>query len=82
MLHPFIPQGLTNLSSILNYYKSKKPRFEIKPDAKEKFRWHIYMSSDIVASSSQGYATRELCLDNVKSIGRHIAELEKEGKLI
>jgi len=71
--------------SMLAYYSAKKPRFEIYPDAKEpvnKFRWRIYRSSDIVAASTQGYASRALCLENVKAVGRHIAELEKEGKLV
>ena len=66
-------------------YASKKPRIDIYTDAKEpinKFRWRIYMSSDIVAASSQGYANRTLCIENIKAVGRHIAELEKEGKLI
>ncbi len=72
-------------SSLLDFYAIKKPRFEIYTDAKEpvnKFRWRIYMSSDIVAASTQGYATRALCLENAKAVGRHIAELEKEGKLV
>ena len=66
-------------------YESKKPQFEIFNDSKQpvhKFRWHIWMSSDIVAASSQGYTRRELCLQNAKSVMNHLLELNKEGKLI
>lgn len=80
--------GLAGGLSLVNAYlrsQEKKPRFEIYTDSKEpvnKFRWHIEMSSDIVAASSQGYATRQLCLENVKSILKHLLELDKENKLI
>ncbi len=61
------------------------PRFQIFTDSKEpvnKYRWHIWMSSDIVAASSQGYASRQLCLQNAKSVMYHLLELKKDGKLI
>jgi uncharacterized protein YegP (UPF0339 family) len=65
-------------------YKNKKPQLEIYEDNKEptkKWRWKITMSSDIVAASTQGYSTRAECVENIKKIGNHIIELEKEGKL-
>lgn len=77
-------QELYSLMNSLNFYSSKKPRFEIYPDEKEpsKFRWRLWMSSDIVGASTQGYATRTLCLENAKAVCRHFIELEKDGKLV
>jgi uncharacterized protein YegP (UPF0339 family) len=76
--------GNTAVAAALAAY-AKKPRFEIYEDTKEpknKFRWHIKMSSDIVAASSQGYATRSGCLENAKSVLSHLQELSKDGKLV
>ena len=73
------------LSGFKNPYLSKKPKFEIFQDEKEpinKYRWRIFMSSDEVAASSQGYVTRQLALQNAKSVMNHFIELDKEGKLI
>lgn len=69
-----------------NPYLNKQPRLEIYPSTsssgKTEFRWRIYMSSDIVAASSEGYATRALCIDNLKKIANHIVQLDKDGKLV
>lgn len=83
MANPFLPEGMAR-GIFAAAYLNKVPRFEIYPDEKEpsKYRWRIWMSSDIVGASTQGYSTRALCLDNVKKLGLHIAELEKTGKLI
>lgn len=81
MSNPFFPGN----KSPWDMYLAKKPRFEIYEDNKEplkKYRWRIWMSSDIVGASSQGYSTRALCLENVKKLSNHIIELEREGKLI
>jgi len=53
------------------YFNSinRKPRIEIYEDSKEpknKWRWRIWMSSDIIGASSQGYSTRALCLIRMK----------------
>lgn len=82
MNNPFKPTGIEGL---LGAYLKKVPQFEIYEDNKDpkaKFRWRITMSSDIVAASSQGYATRALALENVKKVRDHINELEKLGKLV
>ena len=69
-----------------NLYLNKQPRLVIEPSTnktgKTEFWWRIYMSSDIVAASSEGYSTRALCLDNLKKIANHIVELDKTGKLV
>ncbi|MEP7238114.1 MAG: hypothetical protein ABI685_09625 [Ferruginibacter sp.] len=83
MSNPFMPGKGSLLEAYFN--ASHKPRFEIYEDAKEpinKWRWRIWMSSDIVGASTQGYSTRTLCLTNVKSLGNHIKELESTGKLV
>jgi uncharacterized protein YegP (UPF0339 family) len=72
--------GLQSIAALM-----KHPKLEIYEDAKEpknKWRWRITMSSDIVAASTQGYATRQLCIDNLKSIKNLIAQLEQTGKLV
>jgi uncharacterized protein YegP (UPF0339 family) len=66
-------------------YANKTPHFEVYADDKapiNKFRWHIKMSSDIVASSSQGYATRELSLQNAKQVLSHLIYLNENNKLV
>lgn len=65
-----------------NPYLNKQPKLDIYEDVNKKWRWRIYMSSDIVASSSEGYSTRTLCIDNLKKIANHIVELERTGKLV
>ncbi len=65
-----------------NPYQNKEPRLEFYLDTNQKHRWRIYMSSDIVAASTQGYATKQLCIDNLKKIANHIIQLDKSGKLI
>ncbi len=77
---PFRPIG--GLSGGLADYFKKQPRLDIYTGNDKKIWWRIYMSSDIVAASSQGYATRALCIDNLKRIANHIVELDKSGKLI
>ena len=79
--HPF-GQGI---GLLVEAYAKRIPRLDIYEDSKEpvnKFRWRIWMSSDIVAASSQGYATRALCIANLKSLRSHIDKLEELGKLI
>lgn len=64
---------------------SKKPILNIYEDHKEpthKWRWDIKVSADIIAASTQGYASRQHCVANLKKLGGYIAELEKEGKII
>lgn len=63
-------------------YGSKEPRIDFYKDANGKHRWRMYMSSDEVAASSQGYATKELCIDNVKKVGKNIVELERLGRIV
>jgi uncharacterized protein YegP (UPF0339 family) len=69
-----------------NPYLNKQPRLDIYPSTnksgKTEFWWRIYMSSDIVAASSEGYSSRDLCIDNLKKIANHIKELERTGKLV
>lgn len=67
------------------FMQMKQPQLKIYEDSKEptkKWRWHITMSSDIVAASTQGYATKQGCIDNLKSIKNLIAQLEQAGKLV
>lgn len=62
----------------------REPRLEIYEDhklPKNKWRWRIFMSSDEVAASTQGYATENLCKENLKSVGKYIASLEQSDKI-
>lgn len=81
MSNPLFPNG----NGLLGALMSRKPRIEIYQDAKEpinKWRWKIWMSSDIIGASSQGYSSKASCIENVKNLGKYISELEKGGKLI
>lgn len=75
-----------NTEGLLGAYFFKQPRLDIyeenSNDNTKKWRWRIWMSSDIVAASSQGYATRKSCVDNIRKIAGHIIELDRIGKLI
>ena len=77
--------GTSGFGNLLGAYQNKEPRLDLYEDNKEpkgKFRWRIWMSSDIVAASTQGYATKELRTENLKKIANHILELERTGKLV
>ena len=65
-----------------NPYLFKVPRLNIYEDANKKWRWQVFMSSDEVGASTQGYANKSECIDNLKKIANHILELERTGKLV
>ena len=75
------PSGMGSLFGG-NPYLNKQPRLNIYQDANKKWRWQIFMSSDEVAASTQGYAAKSECIDNLKKIANHIIELERTGKLV
>ena len=84
MNNPFFPEGSSGglLGAALRL--KREPRLIIEEDhklPKHKWRWHIFMSSDEVAASTQGYATKELCKENLKNIGKYIISLEQSGKI-
>lgn len=55
--------------------------YEYQKEPTHKWRWHLKVSADIIAASSQGYASRQHCIENLKKLGGYIAELDKEGKI-
>ena len=78
MGNPLFPGGSGSLAS----YILKQPKLDIYEDAEKKWRWRIWMSSDIVAASTQGYSTRVSCLENIKKVASHIIQLDKTGKIV
>ncbi len=71
--------GLVPLNPSL--YNAKKPKVEFYQDSAQKWRWHLYFSSDIVDSSSQGYATKELAKENLLKIELHIKYLRENNMI-
>lgn len=69
-------------NSLLSAYFNKQPRLDIYQDANKKWRWRIFMSSDEVGASTQGYVNKSECIDNLKKIASHVSELERTGKLV
>lgn len=76
------------LGAMGGLYQFHAPRLVIdekmnnsKNPPKKEYWWRIWMSSDIVAASSEGYESREKCLDNLKKIEQHIKYL-RENNLI
>lgn len=67
-------------------FKNKKPRVEFYEDiktsnSKQRYRWRLYFSSDIVAASSEGYSSKAEALENFIKIEQHIKYL-RENNLI
>lgn len=60
----------------------RKPKLNIYQDANKKWRWQVHASSDEIAASTQGYANRTDCVDNLRKLSAYILELEREGKII
>ena len=61
------------------------PRLEVyedkaKPPGKQ-WWWRIWISSNIIAASSEGYKNRVDCLDNIKNVEQRIKYL-RENNLI
>ena len=77
--------GLTDLSGAMFGAVSRKllktPKLEIYEDHKGEWRWKISMSSDEVAASTEGYSSKQVCIDNLKKLPSYIATLEKQGLL-
>lgn len=85
MANPYLPGIAKGINLLAEAHAAKQPRFDIYEDVKEpthKWRWRIWMSSDIVAASSQGYKTKSEALENVKKVRDHITTLEQQGKLV
>ena len=74
-------QPLHNLFKAIN-----DPQFEIYQDVtanpKQRFRWRIKVSGNIVRASTEGYETRSGALENVKKLEDHIRKLREYGKLV
>jgi len=74
--------------SSLSAYSVKKPRVQFyeNPNAvpSQKWRWRLFMSSDEVAASSEGYSTKQLAIDNFKKIEQHIKYIRESlpGQLL
>ncbi|RYG08473.1 MAG: hypothetical protein EOO07_25575 [Chitinophagaceae bacterium] len=66
-------------------YDNKQPRVEFFQDKKlppnKEWRWQIWFSSDIVAASSEGYATLAAAKENLLNIENHIRWLRENGKI-
>ena len=45
-------------------------RFEVKQGKDQKWYWHLWSSSDIVADGGQGYATKEKAVQGIKTVQR------------
>lgn len=69
--------------AVFRHNPINEPKFEITQDnetnPKQKYRWNIKVSGRIVAASSEGYESRQHCIDNVKNIRKHIESLEKKN---
>lgn len=63
--------GMTSHNPVLNIYE----------DAAKKWRWDIKMGADIVAASSQGYASKQHCIENINRIEEHIKYLRTNDKI-
>lgn len=71
--------SLGAMSGLMGNPYRHDPKLEIKTDANGKWRWHISVSSDIVAASSQGYATKELAKENLLKLEQHIKYLREKN---
>ena len=82
MANPFSGQSILGG----NPYGSKEPRLNIfedkaKPPNKQ-WCWNIWMSSDIVAASSEGYKNRSEAIENLKKVEQHIKWLRENNKIV
>lgn len=60
---------------------NKIPRLNIYQDISDnnKWRWRIWMSSDIVAASSQGYSSEGECKENLLKVEQYIKSLREQN---
>jgi uncharacterized protein YegP (UPF0339 family) len=72
--------GIQAMSGLFGYTKHF-PVLKIYEDNAKKWRWDITEGTDIVAASSQGYASRQHCIDNIKRIGEHINYLGANNQI-
>jgi uncharacterized protein YegP (UPF0339 family)/large-conductance mechanosensitive channel len=53
------------------------PKFQIYKDAAEKFRFHLYAKNGEIIADSEGYETKDACLNGIKVVGQSCeAEIE------
>jgi uncharacterized protein YegP (UPF0339 family) len=67
-------------------HKKREPRIEyiddVSANPKQRYRWRIWASSDIIAASSEGYESLNAAKENIKDIGKYIQALIDNGKLV
>ncbi|MDC8011691.1 YegP family protein [Tahibacter soli] len=57
--------------NLLAASKKPNPRFEVYQDAANEWRWRLISSSDIIANSGEGYASKgnaQRAIDSVKRV--------------
>ena len=63
----------------IKFFKEDSYTVKIYPDTAKKWRWLIKSSNgQILDSSSQGFASEQYCLKNLKLVGQKIADLTKD----
>jgi hypothetical protein len=60
----------------------KKPKVEFYPNItanpKQRWRWRLWMSSDEIAASSEGYESKEGAITNFLKIEEHIRTIREK----
>jgi uncharacterized protein YegP (UPF0339 family) len=66
-------------------HDKKKPKVEFYLDNKQaggqEWRWRLWLSSDIVAASSEGYSSKAEARENFLKIEKHIQYLRENDML-
>lgn len=73
------------MSTAIKVKLKSNPRLEFldnsETNSKQRYRWRIWESSDIVAASSEGYSSIALAKENLLSIEQHIKWLRENNKI-
>jgi uncharacterized protein YegP (UPF0339 family) len=73
------------LFSAMSLYAHKQPKVEFYQDKtlppNKGWRWRLSFSSDIVAASSEGYASKAEAKENFLKIEHHIRYLREHNKV-
>jgi len=59
----------------------RKPELEIYQDSKKEWRWNIKVNGEKIAASTEGYANRKDCMDNILNVEKRIKYLRENEEI-
>jgi uncharacterized protein YegP (UPF0339 family) len=73
------------MATVTDPYVNKQPKVVFydhgESNPSQRYRWTLFMSSDKVAASSEGYSSAQLAKENFLKIEKHIEWLRTNNKV-